>query len=119
MSFKPINKDDEELNEELEGILDDDNENGDEGNERPENPMGETLRLRKRKMKSSNVSSCKPSECRNFSPPPPPPPPAIAIAAGAGGKRKKSKNNRKYKNKNRKRRQTKRINKRNKKYDKK
>lgn len=119
MSFKPINKDDEELNEELEGILDDDNENGDEGNERPENPMGETLRLQKRKRKSSNVSSCKPFECRRNFTPPPPPPPAIAIASGSGGKRKKSKNNRKYKNKNRKRRQTKRINKRNKKYDKK
>ena len=114
MSFKPINKDDEELNEELEGILDDDNENGDEGNERPENPMGETLRLQKRKRKSSNVS-CKPFECRRNFTPPPPPPPAIAIASGSGGKRKKSKNNRKYKNKNRKRRQTKRINKRNKK----
>jgi len=114
MSFKPINEYDDELNKELEGILDD-SENGDEGEERPENPMGETLRLRKRKMKmkSSNVS-CKPFECRNYTPPPPSPP-TFAIAASAGGKRKKSKNNRKYKNKNRKRRQTKRIKKRNKK----
>ena len=110
MSFKPIDEDFDEL----ENLLKEDSENGDEGNdERPENPMGETLRLRKRKMKSSNVS-CKPFECRNYTPPPPPPP-TFAIAASAGGKRKKSKNNRKYKNKNRKRRQTKRIKKRNKK----
>ena len=122
MSFKPINEDDDELNKELEDILN--SENGDEGNERPENPivktlmgetsMGKMLRLRKRKRESEEYE-CKPSECRKFSPPPPPPPPAIAIAAGAGGKRKKSKNNRKYKNKNRKCRQTKRIKKRNKK----
>jgi hypothetical protein len=110
MSFKPINKYDENLDKELEDLLKEDSENGDE---RPENPMGETLLLWKRKMKSSNVS-CKPFECRNFMPPPPPPP-TFAIAASAGGKRKKSKNNRKYKNKNRKRFQTKRIKKRNKK----
>ena len=110
MSFKPIDEDFDEL----ENLLKEDSENGDEGNdERPENPMGETLRLQKRKRKSSNVS-CKPFECRNFTPPPPPPP-AFAIAASVGGKRKKSKNNRKYKNKNRKCRQTKRIKKRNKK----
>ena len=110
MSFKPIDEDFDEL----ENLLKEDSENGDEGNdERPENPMGETLRLQKRKRKSSNVS-CKPFECQNFTPPPPPPS-AFAIAASAGGKRKKSKNNRKYKNKNRKRRQTKRIKKRNKK----
>ena len=113
MNFKPI-KYDEELKE-LENLLkEDDSENGDEGNERPKNPMGETLRLQKRKRKSSNVS-CKPFECRRNFTPPPPPPPAIAIASRSGGKRKKSKNNRKYKNKNRNRRQTKRINKRNKK----
>ena len=115
MSFKPIDHADEELK----GIL---NENGYEGSEngyeesenekaRTKNPIIKEM-LRKRKL----LERCKPPlNCRNF-PPPPPPPSAIAIAAAAtGGKRKKSKNNRKYKNKNRKRRQTKRINKRNKK----
>jgi hypothetical protein len=111
--FTPIDLDSEE---ELGILLATGSANGDDvvvDNEenRPENPMAETLWQSKPRI--DNNMSCKPNKNCRYDPPPPPPPSAVTVSSAAGGKRKKwgmkqtIKNSKKYKKyKNRKRHQT-------------